>query len=137
MSDPGPAPFSRAEYETMYWAVLDFLTLPEQPDKNRRHELRNLLGKLSGHVCSLRERAGERVRKRVNVHDVIRSRLLALHRPDEDSIWVIYGEEPDAHGDLFGLSVKGGKYSEIVEYALSLPGFVTRGMGGQIDRLGE
>ena len=121
----------------MYWALLDFLTLPDQPNATRRQELRGLLDKMSGHIRRLRVTHRSGVIKRVNVRDVVRARLLA-HRPNEqEGIWSIYGEEPDRVGDLILLTVMCGKYREIVEFALDQPEFITHGMGGQIDMLGE
>lgn len=141
VSEPDPSGFTRAEFESMYWAILDFLTIPEQPDAKRRRELRGLVDKLSTHVRSLRGGGptafGSRVIKRVNFRDIVRARLLTKRDPNEESIWSVYGEEPDAYGDLMLLTVTGGKYRDVVEFALDQPEFITRGMGGQIDRLGE
>jgi hypothetical protein len=130
-------PFSRAEYEVIYWAVLDFLTLPDQPSATRRGDLRRVLDKLSDHVRHLRSKAGSGVHKRVNVRDVVRERLLGQRNPEEESIWSVYAEEPDTLGNLVLLTVTGGKYREVVEFALDQPEFITHGMGGQIDQLGE
>lgn len=139
MGDPErqPEPFSRADYEVMYWALLDFLTLPDQPNQKRRNALRILVSRLSEHVRHLRTLAGSGVRKRVNTRDTVRTRLLALRNPHEQGVWSIYGEEPDGIGDLMLLTVVGGTYEAVVERALDLPEFITKGMGGQIDRLGE
>jgi hypothetical protein len=136
---PQPAPFSRNDFEVMYWALLDFLTLPDQPNPKRRAELRELVVRLSEHIRNLRTAAGRSgVRKRVDVREVVRARLLAA-RPDpkQESVWSIFGEEPDEHGDLILLTVVGGPYEAVVERALDMPEFITKGMGGQIDRLGE
>ncbi len=131
------APFTRGDYETMYWALLDFLTLPDQPNLKRRAEIRDLVTKLSEYVRHLRGSAGSGVRKRVNVREVVRARLLALRDPTEEAVWSIYGEEPDDQGDLILLTVAGGRYEQVVDRALDIPEFITKGMGGQIDRLGE
>jgi hypothetical protein len=132
------APFARTDYEVMYWALLDFLTLPDQPNQKRRQELRTLVTRLSEHIRHLRTSAGSGVRKRVDVREVVRTRLLGLRPdPNEEAVWSIYGEEPDEHGDLILLTAVGGTYCQVVERALDLPEFITKGMGGQIDRLGE
>ncbi len=135
--DRQPAPFTRRDYETMYWALLDFLTWPDQPNPKRRAELRELVLRLSEHVRFLRTAVGSGVRKRVNVREVVRVRLLAMREPTEHGVWSIFGEEPDDHGDLILLTVVGGTYEAVVNRALDLPEFITKGMGGQIDRLGE
>lgn len=132
-----PATFNRSDYEVMYWALLDFLTWPDQPNPRRRQDLRVLVMRLSEHIRQLRESAGSGVRRRVNVREVVRARLLTLREPDETAVWSIFGEEPDEHGDLILLTVVGGAYAEVAERALDLPEFITKGMGGQIDRLGE
>jgi hypothetical protein len=132
-----PAPFTRTDYEVMYWALLDFLTLPDQPNQRRRQELRGLVTRLSEHIRHLRTSAGSGVRKRVVVHEVVRARLLGLRDPKEEAVWTIYGEEPDEHGDLILLTTAGGTYAQVVEQSIALPEFITKGMGGQIDRLGE
>lgn len=133
------APFTRADYESMYWTVLDFLTIPDQPSGERRMELRALLRKLAAHVETLRTGAGagQNVRKRVDYRSLVRARLLERHNPEEEGVWAIYGEEPDVLGELVLLRVTGGRYREVVEAAFELGGFLTRGMGGQVDRLGE
>lgn len=130
-------PFTRRDYETMYWALLDFLTWPDQPDLKRRQELRSLVARLSEHVRALRTSAGSGVHIRVNFREAARARLLARRDPNEQGVWSIFGEEPDEHGDLILLTVVGGVYEAIVDRALDLPEFITKGMGGQIDRLGE
>jgi hypothetical protein len=133
-----PTPFTRTDYEVMYWALLDFLTWPDQPNQKRRQELRTLVIRLSEHIRHLRGSAQRSyVRKRVNVREVVRARLLSLRDPNEESIWSVYGEEPDEQGDLILLTVVGGLYGQVVERSLDLPEFITKGMGGQIDRLGE
>jgi hypothetical protein len=132
-----PAPFTRADYEEMYWALIDFLTWPDQPNQARRQALRTLVARLSEHVRHMRSSAGSGVRKRVNVRDVVRYRLRGLRPLNEEGVWSIFGEEPDEHGDLILLTVIGGTYESVIERALDLPEFITKGMGGQIDRLGE
>jgi hypothetical protein len=135
--DRQPAPFTRLDYEVMYWALLDFLTWPDQPNQKRRNDLRALVIRLSEHVRHLRSTAGSGVRKRVNVREVVRARLLGLRDPQEEAVWSIYGEEPDTEGDLILLTVVGGSFEKVVDRALDMPEFITKGMGGQIDRLGE
>jgi hypothetical protein len=137
LPQPQPASFTRTDFEVMYWALLDFLTLPDQPNPQRRQELRALVNRLSEHIRHMRTSAGSGVRKRVNPREIVRARLLALRDAKEESIWSIYGEEPDDAGDLILLTVVGGRYEAVVERALDLPEFITKGMGGQIDRLGE
>jgi hypothetical protein len=135
--DRQPAPFTRADFEVMYWALVDFLTWPDQPNQKRRQELRALVERLSEHVRFLRTSAGSGVRKRINVRDVVRMRLRGLRSLTDEGVWSIFGEEPDEHGDLILLTVTGGTYESVIERALDLPEFITKGMGGQIDRLGE
>jgi hypothetical protein len=130
-------PFSRDDYESMYWALLDFLTWSDQPNIKRRQELLGLVTRLSEHVRNLRTSARSGVRRRVNVRDVVRTRLRGLRDIHEEGVWSIFGEEPDNRGDLILLTVTGGSYESVVERALDLPEFITKGMGGQIDRLGE
>ena len=136
-ADRQPAPLSRDDYESIYWALLDFLTWPDQPNKKRRQELRGLVTRLSEHVRFLRTSAGSGVRKRINVREVVRNRLRGLRDINEEGVWSIFGEEPDEHGDLILLTVTGGTYGSVIDRALDLPEFITKGMGGQIDRLGE
>lgn len=135
--DRQPAPFTRADFETMYWALIDFLTSMDQPNPRRRHEIRSLVERLSEHVRFLRTSAGSGVRRRVNTRDLVRARLRSLRPLDETGVWSIFGEEPDEHGDLILLTVTGGQFEAVIERALDLPEFITKGMGGQIDRLGE
>jgi len=135
--DRQPAPFSRTDFEAIYWALLDFLTWPEQPNPDRRQQLRDLVSRLSEHVRHMRSSAGSGVHKRVNVRDVVRARLSKLRDLNEQGVWSIFGEEPDEQGDLILLTVQGGSYESVIERALDLPEFITKGMGGQIDRLGE
>ncbi len=85
----------------------------------------------------MRSSAGSGVHKRVIVRDVVRVRLSKLRDPNEQGVWSIFGEEPDEQGDLILLTVQGGSYESVIERALDLPEFITKGMGGQIDRLGE
>jgi hypothetical protein len=132
-----PAPFSRSDYEVMYWALLDFLTWPDQPNQKRRQELRSLVTRLSEHLRKLRQTVGSGVHRRVNVREIVRNRLLSLRDPAESGVWSVFGEEPDENGDLILLTVVGGDYAAVVERSLDLPEFITKGMGGQIDRLGE
>lgn len=137
MSEPGLSPpFTRTDYEAIYWALVDFLTLPDQPSLDRRNELRALLPKLSQHIRELRTNVGAGVRKRVDLRGLVRARLLRQHAGDEEGIWSVYGEEPNILGDLVVLKVVGGRFEDVVEEALGLEGFITLGMGGQIDRLG-
>jgi hypothetical protein len=132
-----PAPFSRSDYEVMYWALLDFLTWPDQPNPKRRQDLRELVSRLSQHIRQMRSTAGSGVVRRVNVKEIVRARLLGIRDNDETAVWSVFGEEPDENGDLILLTVVGGAYASVVERALDLPEFITKGMGGQIDRLGE
>lgn len=66
----------------------------------------------------------------------IRARLLGQRFSDEDREWDIYGEDPNCdmgghHSNPHLTTVK-GRYKDVVEFALTLPGFVGWGYGGNI-----
>jgi hypothetical protein len=69
----------------------------------------------------------------------IRERLYKTHRPDEEGVWRIVGE--DANPDMGGhhyqplLTNVEGAYADAVDMALSLDGFVSWGYGGDIEKV--
>ena len=68
-----------------------------------------------------------------------RARLMAQHGANEEGIWAIHGEDPNT--DLGGSHIEPhietveGKYGDIVDYALSLPGFFGWGSGGSVRKI--
>lgn len=135
-----PEPFTKDDYEAMYWGLVDFLTMSMMTDEGRRARLKTLVSRLSEHVrhIELVRRTSSGIRK---VHlpdrrDLLRQKLLARRHADEHGNWAIYGEGLPEEGPLILLSIVEGTYAEAVEAALTEPGFITEGMGGQIDLLG-
>lgn len=69
--------------------------------------------------------------------DHLRARLLQKNLPSLKGTWVIHGEDDNA--DLAGphytpkLGKVKGTYAQAVDYALSIPSFVSWGRGGSID----
>jgi hypothetical protein len=69
----------------------------------------------------------------------VRKRLLQRQNHDEHGVWQIRGEDPNC--DLGGshieplLETVEGKFSDVVEYALTLPRFFIWGSGGSIKSL--
>lgn len=132
-----PEPFSKDDYEAMYWAIVDMLTSSMPLDDARRARLKNLVSRLSEHVrhMELAGRSMSGMRKKVTLPDrkeLLRQKLIERVPSDETGSWAIYGEG----GEMILLAVVEGTYAEAVDQALNEPGFVTEGMGGQIDRLG-
>jgi hypothetical protein len=68
-----------------------------------------------------------------------RQRLIALHGANDEGLWAIHGEDPNV--DLGGSHIEPhietveGKYGDVVDYALSLPGFFNWGHGGSVRKI--
>jgi len=133
----GPELFTKDDYEAMYWGLVDMLTSSMAIDEARRARLKGLVSRLSEQIRHLEggRRTGSGLRQKVVVLDregLLRQKLLSRVPADETGSWAIYGEG----GEMILLGVIEGTYAEAVEQALGEPGFITEGMGGQIDRLG-
>lgn len=132
------ASFDQEDYETLYWVVVDFLHAKTPLPAARRKELKELATRLSAFVLAKRGRAesGVIAIRRPSYIDIVRRKLLKGRNPAEYGTWAIYAEgiEDDPQGIL--LAIVEGTYITAVERALSEPGFITKGMGGQIDPLG-
>ena len=69
----------------------------------------------------------------------VRAKLSKLYNTDEDGLWAIHGEDPNC--DLGGshiephLETVEGRYGDVLDYALSLPGFFGWGAGGSIRKI--
>lgn len=69
-------------------------------------------------------------------HEHVRKRLFEKYSPTTSGTWRIFGEDPNC--DWGGshhepeLEVVTGTYRNVVEYALTLPGFFAWGSGGRI-----
>ena len=69
----------------------------------------------------------------------VRAKLSKLHSADEEGLWAIHGEDPNC--DLGGSHVEPhletveGRYGDVLDYALSLPGFFGWGAGGSIRKI--
>lgn len=67
----------------------------------------------------------------------LRARFLSKYPRDQRGVWIIRGEDDNA--DLAGphdmpkLGKVRGTYAQAVDYALSIPSFVSWGRGGSID----
>lgn len=134
-----PTPLTRQELEAAYYAVIDFMSVPEHRNPRRVAELVPLVSRLADHVRWARASVGATsgVRRRVDPRSIVQKKLLAERPPEEEAVWAIYGEQPDPNGDLGLLTIMPGRWSEVVERALDMPEFITCGMGGRIDPLGE
>lgn len=136
-----PEPFTKDDYETMYWALVDMIQSSLPIDEARRARLRALASRLSEHVrhLELSGRKASGTRQKVDLSDrkdLIRQKLLARRPADEEGTWAIFGEGIAEEGKALLLAIHEGTFADAVEKALSEPGFITEGMGGQIDRLG-
>lgn len=69
-------------------------------------------------------------------HDNVRRRLFEQHSPSATGTWRILGEDPNCdfggHHHEPELETVTGTYRNVVEYALTLPGFFQWGGGGRI-----
>ena len=136
-----PEPLSRDELETCYFALIDLLTSNFPIDEMRRARLKALVSRMSEHARHLESiyRSSSGLRKRMDPSErqaVIRSKLLQRRSPGERGTWAIYAEGISDEQRQLLLTVIEGTYAEAVERALNEPGFITDGMGGQIDLLG-
>lgn len=123
----GEKPITRAELEALYWVTIDFLLSGLALDDVRRARLRKIAVRLSEQVLYL---------DGTDIEERLRIRLLSQRLPDEVGKWAVYGEDIVDDPRKMLLTVIEGTYDEAVEGALNEPGFITHGMGGQIDPLG-
>ncbi len=136
-----PEPFTRDELETAYFALIDLLTSNFPIDEARRARLKALVSRLSEHVRHLEivKRTSSGLRKRVDPserRELIRQKLLCHRRAEEKGTWAVYAEGIADEPQQLLLTVVEGTWAEAVERALNEPGFITEGMGGQIDPIG-
>lgn len=135
-----PEPLTRDEIETLYFAVIDLLTSPMQMDEARRARLKGLVRRLADHARYLEvvKRTSSGLRKKVDLNerrDLIRQKLLVRRPPEEEGTWAIYAEGISEDPQQLLLTVVQGSYADAVERALVESGFITEGMGGQIDAI--
>lgn len=134
-------PLTRDELETAYFALIDLLTSSFPIDEARRARLKALVTRLSEHVRHLEiaKRTSSGLRKRVDPverRELIRQKLLCRRAAEEKGTWAVYAEGIADEPQQLLLTVVEGTYAEAIERALIEPGFITEGMGGQIDPLG-
>lgn len=141
-SATGPEPFSKDDFESIYWALVDMLTSGIAIEEVRRARLKALVSRLSEHVRHLEiaGRTSSGMRKKVDIaerKEMVRKKLLARRQADEIGTWAVYAEDIEENAArAILISIVEGSYAEAVERALVEPGFITEGMGGQIDPLG-
>jgi len=130
--------FNQEDYETLYWVVVDFLHAKTPLPASRRKELKRLATRLSAFVLAKRGRAksGVITIRRPSYMDIVRRKLLKSRNPAEYGTWAIYAEGVEDDPQAILLAIVEGTYITAVERALSEPGFISEGMGGQIDPLG-
>lgn len=136
-----PHPLTREELETCYFALVDLLTSNFPIDEARRARLKALVGRVSEQVRHLEtvKRSNSGLRKKIDAderRDLIRQKLLGRHQADRQGTWAIYAEGVSDDPQQLLLTVVEGTYAEAVERAIAEPGFITEGMGGQIDAIG-
>jgi hypothetical protein len=136
-----PEPLTRDEVEACYFALIDLLTSNFPIDEARRARLKALVGRLSDHARYLEvlKRTQSGLRKKVDPVErraLIRQKLLVRRPAEEKGTWAIYAEGVSDDPRELLLAVAQGTYAEAIERALTEPGFITEGMGGQIDLLG-
>ena len=136
-----PEPLTRDEIEVCYFALVDLLTSNFPIDEARRARLTALVKRLSEQArhLEIQKRTGSGLRKKVDPIErraLIRQKLLLRHEAEEKGTWAVYAEGVSEEPQQLLLTVVEGSYAEAVEKALVEPGFITEGMGGQIDALG-
>lgn len=136
-----PEQFSREDIEALYWAMIDLLTSNIPIDEKRRTRLKGLVAKLSEHArhLEIQNRTASGLRRKVDLNerrDLIRQKLLLRYPADEKGTWAIFAEGVADEPQHLLLAVVEGTFAEAIERALNEPGFITDGMGGQIDPLG-
>lgn len=137
----GPEPLTQDEIEALYFGLIDLLTSNIAMDEARRARLKALVTRLGEHSRHLEivKRTTSGVRKKVDMgerRDLIRQKLLVRRAPEEIGTWAIYAEGISDDPQQLLLAIVEGTYADAVERALVEPGFITEGMGGQIDPLG-
>lgn len=130
----------RTDCELLYWAIVDFLHSKKFIESTRRRNLTELAERLSRRVrgASKREsrtKSGVVPTARTTYIEVVRQRLRSIRRDTEVGVWAIYGEGVGDDPQSILLAIVRGTFLEAVEQALQEPGFITEGMGGQIDPL--
>lgn len=136
-----PQPLTRDEVETAYFALIDLLTSNFPIDEARRARLTALVARFSEHARHLEiiKRTSSGLRKRVDPaerQDLIRKKLLCHRAAEEKGTWAVYAEGISEDPKQLLLTVVEGTWAEAIERALAEPGFITEGMGGQIDPIG-
>ena len=136
-----PSPLTRDEIEACYFALIDLLTSNFPIDEARRARLKALVARLADHARHLEivKRTSSGLRKKVDPDErkgLLRAKLLCSRPADEKGTWAIYAEGIADEAQQLLLTVVEGTYAEAVERALVEPGFITQGMGGQIDAIG-
>jgi hypothetical protein len=138
---PSPHSLTRDELECCYFALVDLLTSNFPIDEARRARLKALVGRLSEQVRHLEivKRTGSGLRRKVDPGErraLIRQKLLCRRPAEETGTWAVYGEGVTDEPQQLLLTVVEGTYADAVERALTESGFITEGMGGQIDPIG-
>lgn len=136
-----PQPLTRDEIEACYFALIDLLTSNFPIDEARRARLKALVTRLSEHARHLEviKRTSSGLRKKVDPaerQDLIRQKFLVRRPAEEKGTWAVYAEGVADDLQQLLLAVVEGTWAEAIERALAEPGFITEGMGGQIDPLG-
>ena len=134
-------PLTREEVETAYFALIELLTSNFPIDETRRARLKALVARLSEHARQLEivKRTSSGLTKKVDPverQDLIRKRLLCHRPPEERGTWAVYAEGVSEAAQQLLLTIVEGTWAEAIERALAEPGFITDGMGGQIDPIG-
>lgn len=134
-------PLTRDELEACYFALVDLLTSNFPIDEARRARLKAVVGRISEQVRHLevQKRVSSGLRKKVDPEErraLIRQKLLCRRAAEEAGTWAIYAEGIADEPQKLLLTVMEGTYAEAVERALAEKGFITEGMGGQIDPIG-
>ena len=134
--------FGEEDYETLYWVVIDFLHSEAAVPEARRLALKELAARLSSHALAKNGKAESGVVAAIrrppyiDYRDSVRNKLLKLRNPAEFGTWAVYAEGVEEDPQAILLAIVEGTYLTAVEKALEEPGFITEGMGGQIDPLG-
>ncbi len=136
-----PQALTRDELECCYFALVDLLTSNFPIDEARRARLKALVSRLSEQVRHLEitKRSSSGLRRKVDPAErraLIRQKLLCRRPAEETGTWAVFGEGVTDEPQQLLLTVVEGTYAEAVERALAEPGFITEGMGGQIDPIG-